>query len=412
MSFQSLKSMDVKGKTVLLRADLNVPRNGNTVTDTTRIDRLKPTITYLNKQGAKTLILSHFGRPEGERNPEMSVAFLTSALEKSWDLPVSFAQDCIGERAQNAVDNAKPGDIVLLENVRFHPGEKKNDPDFAKALASLGDIYVNDAFSASHRAHASTEGIAAFLPSAAGLLMEEELNALNAALENPKKPVLAVAGGSKISTKLGLLENLVTKVDFLVLGGGMANTFLHARGIKMGKSLCETDMAETARKITKKADESRCEIILPQDVVVATELKENAEHTTVDIYGIPEDHMAIDIGDKTIAYITEKVKSCRTVVWNGPMGVFEIKPFDTGTNAVAKIVAEQSKSGACTSVAGGGDTVAALENAGTSADFSYISTAGGAFLEWLEGKELPGVAALSKSEAKKPALDKQGRLIC
>ena len=396
MDFQSIKTLDIKGKTVLLRADLNVPKQDNHVTDTTRIDRLKPTITYLRDQGAKVLILSHFGRPEGEQNPEMSLAFLAPALEQNWGVSVRFAQECIGEAAKAAANTASSGDVILLENVRFHKGEKANDPEFSKELATLGDIYVNDAFSASHRAHASTAGIAEFLPSAAGLLMQEELDALTKALEIPEKPVLAVTGGSKISTKLGVLENLIEKVDFLVLGGGMANTFLYANGISMGASLCEKDMAETAKGIMEKAKSVGCEIILPKDVVVVRELKENAEHTIVDVNNIPDDQMAIDIGPETIAYITDRVKSSRTVVWNGPMGVFEIKPFDKGTNKIAEIVASQTKVGQCTSIAGGGDTVAALENAKAASDFSYISTAGGAFLEWLEGKELPGVVALCK----------------
>lgn len=396
MKFQTVKTLDIKDKTILLRADLNVPKQNNVVTDTTRIDRLKPTIDYLRTQGAKVLILSHFGRPEGEQNPEMSLVFLAPVLEQQWQTPVSFSQQCVGDIAQETAKHVKSGDVVLLENVRFHKGEKANDETFSKDLAALGDIYVNDAFSASHRAHASTAGIAQHLPSAAGLLMEEELNALSAALETPQKPVLAVTGGSKISTKLGVLENLIERVDYLVLGGGMANTFLAAQGYDMGRSLLEGDMLETARKIMDKAEKIGCEIILPRDVVTVKELKENAEHETVDVDSMASDHMAIDIGPKTIDYITEKVRTSRTVVWNGPMGVFEIKPFDNGTNAVAKIVAEQTQKGECTSIAGGGDTVAALENAESAANFSYISTAGGAFLEWLEGKELPGVKALEK----------------
>ncbi|MGH1376504.1 MAG: phosphoglycerate kinase [Alphaproteobacteria bacterium] len=396
MSFQTIKTLNVKDKTILLRADLNVPKQNNVVTDTTRIDRLKPTIDYLRTQGAKVLILSHFGRPEGEQNPEMSLVFLAPVLEQQWQTPVSFSQQCVGNIAQDTAKNIKSGDVALLENVRFHKEEKANDPTFAKELASLGDIYVNDAFSASHRAHASTAGIAHFLPSAAGLLMEEELCALTKALETPQKPVLAVTGGSKISTKLGVLENLIEKVDYLVLGGGMANTFLCAQGYDMGRSLLEKDMLDTARRVMEKAEKIGCEIILPRDVVAVKELKENAEHIIVDIDQIPSDHMAIDIGNKTIEYVCEKVRISKTVVWNGPMGVFEIKPFDNGTNTIAKAVAQQTQNGECTSIAGGGDTVAALENADSADLFSYISTAGGAFLEWLEGKELPGVQALKK----------------
>ncbi len=398
MDFQSIKTLDIKNKTILLRADLNVPKQRNTVTDTTRIDRLKPTIDYLRSKGAKILILSHFGRPEGEQNPEMSLAFLAPILEKQWGAPVHFCQQCTGDIAKEAAKSQKEGDITLLENVRFHREEKKNDPEFARTLASLGDIYVNDAFSASHRAHASTAGIAQFIPSAAGLLMEEELNALTKALETPQRPVLAVAGGSKISTKLDVLYNLIEKVQYLVLGGGMANTFLYATGINVGKSLCEKDMIDTAQAILEKAKSTGCEIILPKDVIAVTELKENAPHQCVDVNDIAEDQMAIDIGEKTIAYVNEKVKASKTIVWNGPMGVFEIKPFDNGTNAVATVVAQQSKNNACVSIAGGGDTVAALENANTAQDFSYISTAGGAFLEWLEGKDLPGVIALSQTK--------------
>ncbi len=395
MDFQSLKSLNITGKTILLRADLNVPKQNNTVTDTTRIDRLKPTIDYLRAQGAKILILSHFGRPEGEENLQMSLAFLAPVLEKQWGVPVRFSPTCIGERAQDAARNAKEGDVILMENLRFHKGEKSGDPAFAKELASLGDIYVNDAFSAAHRAHASTAIIAQFMPSAAGLLMEEELNALTRALEIPEKPVLAVTGGSKISTKLGVLTHLIEKVDYLVLGGGMANTFLHAQGRNMGKSLCEKDMAQTARDIMKKAEKIGCEIILPRDVVCVNELKENAPHKLLPVDQIGPDDMAIDIGTQSIEYIKEKLKICKTVVWNGPMGVFEIKPFDNGTNELAKAVAAQTKAKKCISVAGGGDTVAALDNAGILHDFTYISTAGGAFLEWLEGKDLPGVSALS-----------------
>ncbi len=393
MDFKTLRDFDLKNKTVLMRADLNVPKQNNVVTDTARIDRLKPTIDYLRDQGAKILILSHFGRPEGEQNPQMSLAFLAALLEKQWNTPVSFSPYCIGENAKQAARATQSGEITLLENVRFHKGEKANDPKFAAQLAELADIFVNDAFSVSHRAHASTEGLAHLLPCAAGMLMEEELNALNAALEAPEKPVLAVAGGSKISTKLDVLANLIEKVDYLVLGGGMANTFLYAQDNKLGKSLCEKDMADTARNIMEKAKNIGCEIILPRDVVTVTDLKENAPHKTVNITDIDENAMAIDVGPQSIAYITEKINISKTVVWNGPLGVFEIKPFDKGTNQIAKAVAQSS----AISVAGGGDTVAALENAGVIQDFTYISTAGGAFLQWLEGKDLPGVAALAKN---------------
>ncbi|MEZ5919132.1 MAG: phosphoglycerate kinase [Alphaproteobacteria bacterium] len=396
MHFKSIRDMDLKGKRVLLRADLNVPAQRGRVTDTTRIDRLKPTIDHLRKEGAKIIILSHFGRPEGEQNPEMSLAFLVPALEKCWGADIRFAPDCIGDKARAVADALGNGDILLLENLRFHKGEKANDPSFAAALACLGDIYVNDAFSASHRAHASTEGLAHLLPPAAGLLMEGELNALNAALDAPEKPVAAIAGGSKISTKLKVLYNLVEKVDYLILGGGMANTFLFAQGADIGSSLCEKEMAEEARKIMIHAKKTGCKIILPVDCVCVTEIKSNADIQTVKADQIPADHMAIDIGPESIKNISETLENCKTLVWNGPMGVFEIPPFDTGTNAVAACVAALTQKGALTSIAGGGDTLAALENAGIkSGGLSYISTAGGAFLEWLEGKPLPGVAALS-----------------
>ncbi|MCB1591607.1 MAG: phosphoglycerate kinase [Alphaproteobacteria bacterium] len=396
LDFPTVRDIDLAGKTVLLRADLNVPKHNSQISDHTRIDRLKPTLDFLRENKAKTVVISHFGRPDGDRNPQMSLAFLTPVLEKRWEAPVTFAPDCIGDQTKDIIGRMKPGDVVLLENVRYYKEEEQNDPEFAKALAGLGDLYVNDAFSAAHRAHASTEGITRHLPSAAGLLMEEELNALSAALVAPQRPVMAFTGGSKISTKLKVLNNLIPKVDFLVLGGAMANTFLHAQGHNVGNSMCETEMADEARKIMAFAQKSECEIILPQDVVTVRELKENAEHNTVDVSAIPSDNSAIDLGERSIAYICEKIKSCKTVLWNGPLGVFEIKPFDAGTNAVAKAVAEQTRKKLCTSVAGGGDTVAALENAGVTEDFSYISTAGGAFLEWLEGKTLPGVQALLK----------------
>lgn len=397
MTFQTIRDLDLKGKTVLLRADLNVPKQNHTVTDTTRIDRLKPTIDCLREKGAKILILSHFGRPEGEQNPEMSLAFLTPVLEKCWDTEVNFCPDCIGDVAKYASKSLENGQIMLMENVRFYKGEEQNDPEFTAKLAELGDIYVNDAFSAAHRAHASTEGLAHLLPSAAGLLMEEELNALQKALGAPEKPVLAVAGGSKISSKLNVLKNLVEKVDYLVLGGGMANTFLFAQGHDLGKSLCEKDMVEEAKAILAKAEKIGCKIILPIDVIAVTALKENAPSKTVLASAIPADHMAIDIGEQSIKFLQDTIAKCKTIVWNGPMGVFEIKPFDNGTNEVAKAAAAATKAGKLASIAGGGDTVAALENAGAASDFTYISTAGGAFLEWLEGKPLPGVDALKNS---------------
>lgn len=394
-SFKTVRDYDLAGKRVLLRADLNVPRHKGKVTDTTRIDRLKGTIDYLCENGARVLILSHFGRPEGEQNPEMSLAFLLPILEERWNTDVRFYRGDIGEDAEDFSDSVEPGEVALIENIRFHKGEKSNDPAFAKNLARMGDIYVNDAFSAAHRAHASTEGVAHLLPNAAGLLMEEELSALNKALGSPQKPVTAIAGGSKISTKLGVLNNLVEKVDYLILGGGMANTFLHARGANIGASLCEKDMADEALAIMDKARQAGCRILLPEEMVTVTELKTNAPHEDTDSQNIPADRMAVDVSAQSCRDILATIKECKTILWNGPLGVFEIPPFDNGTNILAKTVAQRTKDGAYISIAGGGDTVSALDNAGVLDDFSYISSAGGAFLEWLEGKTLPGVAALA-----------------
>ena len=401
MNFKTLKDFDLKGRTVLLRADLNVPAKDGKVTDSTRIDRLKPTIDYLVAQGAKILVLSHFGRPKGGPDPEFSLKFLLPALQKSWGRAVAFADDCVGPKAKALVDSLKPGEIGLLENLRFYKGEEANDPAFVKELAASGDIYINDAFSAAHRAHASTEGLAHVMPAGAGLLMEAELTALNRALENPQHPVAAIVGGAKISTKLELLGNLVEKTDILILGGGMANTFLFAKGIDVKKSLCETNMADQARAIMGKAKQEKCEIILPVDGLAAREFKADTLHETCGINMVPHDHMILDIGPLTLEMLEKKIHHCKTVVWNGPMGAFEIPPFDSGTTELAKYVAQQTKKGKLVSVAGGGDTVAALEHAGVAGDFTYVSTAGGAFLEWLEGKTLPGVAALY--QAKKAA---------
>lgn len=398
MTFQTITNLDLHNKTVLLRADLNVPVQSGKVTDTTRIDRLKPTIDHLRAAGAKVLVLSHFGRPEGEHNPQMSLAFLTAALQSSWGVDVSFVPECIGPVAEKAAASLQPGQIALLENVRFHKGEEANESAFAQQLARLGDIYVNDAFSAAHRAHASTEGLAHLLPSAAGLLMQAELEALDKALGSPQKPVCAVTGGSKISTKLSILKHLVDKVDVLVLGGAMANTFLFAQGADVGGSMYEAGMADEARSIMNYAAQRGCRIVVPVDSVCVTEIKPDAPYQVLDSKAIPPEMRAIDAGPATIVEITKLLDDCRTVVWNGPMGVFEIKPFDAGTNALALAVAERTRAGKIVSIAGGGDTVAALENAGAADDFTYISTAGGAFLEWLEGKTLPGVAALMKPQ--------------
>lgn len=399
MSFKTLRDYDLKGKRVLVRADLNVPAKDGKVTDTTRIDRLKDTIDYLTSHGAKTILLSHFGRPKGGFESEFSQEFLAPVCARSWGKNVSFAKDCIGEVAQNAVAALKDGEIVLLENVRFHKGEEKNDPALVAEFAKLGDIYVNDAFSAAHRAHASTEGLAHRMPTAAGFLMEAELNALNNALETPKKPVIAIVGGSKISSKLSVLNNLVKKVDYLFLGGGMANTFLVAQGIEVGKSLCERDMVDEAKTIMATAAKAGCEILLPIDRVCVTKFGENAPFEIRDTNNMPADEEAVDVGPATIEKLEDVLAGCNTALWNGPMGVFEVKPFDKGTNDLARAVASLTQKGGLVSVAGGGDTVSALENAGAANDFTYISSAGGAFLEWLEGKELPGVAALTAYKA-------------
>lgn len=401
MNFKTLKDFDLKGKTVLLRADLNVPIDEDyAVTDTTRIDRLKPTIDYLSQQGARTLILSHFGRPDGQKRPAYSLKFLLPELKKSWGIDVPFAEDCIGPEAKALKDSLKPGGIGLLENVRFHKGEEANDKNFAQELASLGNIYINDAFSAAHRAHASTEALAHILPAGAGFMVEAELKALHDVLENPEKPVAAVVGGAKISTKLEVLNNLVDKVDMLVLGGGMANTFMHAMGIDVKASLCETDMVDQARAIMKKASKVGCDLVTPVDVVVDVMMKEKGVPPDFcAIYDVPPGHMILDIGPQTLKLLKEKLGKCKTVVWNGPLGAFEIKPFNEGTVRVAKFVAEQTQAGKMKSVAGGGDTLAALEQAGVADKFTYVSTAGGAFLEWLEGKTLPGVAALCGMKA-------------
>ena len=392
--FKTLGDYDFSGKRVLVRADLNVPMQDGAVSDATRIERFAPTAAALAAKGAKVIVLSHFGRPKG-RDASQSLAPLVAPLAKAVGRPVAFADDCIGPTAQALVDKMKNGDVALLENLRFHKGEEKNEAAFVKALAVLGDIYVNDAFSCAHRAHASTEGIAHVLPSAAGLSMQAELDALSKALDRPKRPVAAVIGGSKISTKLDLIGNLVSRVDILAIGGGMANTFLFAKGISIGRSLCESDMAETARRIMADAETAGKQIVLPVDAVVAGALTDSAGAETVPIGRIPADKMILDIGPLSVAETLRIFDGALTLVWNGPVGAFEHVPFDAGTTALARGVAERTKAGKLMSVAGGGDTVAALAKAGAVDAFSYVSTAGGAFLEWLEGKELPGVAALA-----------------
>jgi phosphoglycerate kinase len=395
--WNTLDTLDVKGKTVLVRADLNVPMDGDKVTDSTRIDRFAPTAKELAAKGAKVVILSHFGRPKDGPAPEFSQNKLVEPLAKALGAPVAFATDCIGKTATDAIAALPFGGVLLLENVRFHKGEEKNDPAFAKSLAALGDVYVNDAFSAAHRAHASTATLAELLPAAAGRLMQAELEALSKALANPQRPLLAVVGGAKVSTKLELLGNLISKVDKLVIGGAMANTFLLAQGKPVGRSLAEADLVATAKEIMAKATASKCQLLLPEDVVVAGEFKAGTFSRVVSVDTIPPDMMALDIGPLSIARYIKELAECKTVVWNGPLGAFEISPFDAATKALAQEVARLTQAGKVLSVAGGGDTVAALEAAGVANKFSYVSSAGGAFLEWLEGKELPGVTALLRA---------------
>ncbi|MEX3010381.1 phosphoglycerate kinase [Hoeflea sp. TYP-13] len=395
--FKTLDSLtDIAGKRVLTRVDLNVPVQDGQVSDTTRIERIAPTLRELSSKGAKVILLAHFGRPKGAVVESMSLEPISHKVEEVLDHRVHFAADCIGKEAHDAVEAMVNGDILLLENVRFHAGEEKNDPAFAKQLAENGDIYVNDAFSAAHRAHASTEGLAHLLPSYAGRTMQAELEALEKGLGNPARPVVAIVGGAKVSTKLDLLMNLVGKVDALVIGGGMANTFLAAKGTDVGKSLCEHDLAATAKQIMIEAASNSCAIVLPVDAVVAKEFKAGAECETVDIKAVPSDAMILDVGDKSVSSINDWIGRASTLVWNGPLGAFEIEPFDEATVAAAKFAAAQTAEGLLTSVAGGGDTVAALNHAGVAGDFSYVSTAGGAFLEWMEGKPLPGVDALKR----------------
>ncbi|MEP1209706.1 MAG: phosphoglycerate kinase [Rhizobiaceae bacterium] len=395
MQFKTIDDLpDVAGQRLLVRVDINVPMDGAKVTDLTRIERIKPTIVELSDRGAKVILLAHFGRPKGQVVPEMSLAPVTPALQQVFDRPVGFADDCCGASAIDAIAAMENGAILLLENTRFHPCEENNNPPFGKELADLGDIFINDAFSAAHRAHASTVGIALHLPSYAGRTMQTELEALQKGLGNPAHPVIAIVGGAKISTKLDLLGNLLSRVDHLVIGGGMANTFLAAQGKPVGKSLCEHDLAETARSILDRAAADECEIILPSDVVVAEGFAAHSPNHVVDADHVPDDAMILDAGPKTLALIETRIMSARTLVWNGPLGAFELAPFDAATVAAAQVAARQTREAGLTSVAGGGDTVAALNHAGVVDDFTYVSTAGGAFLEWMEGKELPGVAAL------------------
>ena len=388
---------DLTGKTVLVRVDLNVPMDGAKVTDDTRLRAMLPTVLELSDRSAMVLLLSHFGRPKGEVRPDMSTAQLVLPVHRLAGRSVRFIEDCQGPEAKRALTTMLPGNIGILENTRFHLGEEKNDPELAKAMAALGDYYVDDSFSTAHRAHASTEGITRFLPSFAGRAMEAELKALERALGSPDRPVAAVVGGAKVSTKLGVLSHLVSKVDHLIIGGGMANTFLAARGVNIGKSLCEHELTGEANAIFDRAEEAGCTIHLPYDVVVAKEFAPNPPGVrTVNVHEVASDEMILDIGPAAVEALADVLKTCRTLVWNGPLGAFEMPPFDEATVALAKIAAALTKEGSLVSVAGGGDTVAALNHAGVAGDFTFVSTAGGAFLEWMEGRTLPGVAALEQ----------------
>lgn len=394
MAWKTIDDLGLAGKVVLTRVDINVPMEGGVVTDATRIEKIAPTVEDIIARGGKVVLLAHFGRPKGKVVDEMSLRHVVGAVQVALGRKVVFGADCVGPVAAAAIAAAGSGDVVLLENTRFHAGEEKNDPALAAEMAALGDIYVNDAFSAAHRAHSSTEGLARLLPAAAGRLMEAELRALEAALGTPERPVVAVVGGAKVSTKLDLLGNLVSKVDHLVIGGGMANTFLVAQGIEVGKSLAERDMAATALEILSKANAAGCSIHLPVDIVVAREFKAGAANETLPVDACPADAMILDAGPATVAKLRLVFEASKTLIWNGPLGAFEIEPFNAATNAAAREAADLTRAGKLISVAGGGDTVAALNQAGAAGDFTFISTAGGAFLEWMEGKELPGVAAL------------------
>ena len=393
-AFRTLDDVDPHGKRVLVRVDLNVPVKDGAVTDDTRVKAVAPTIAELADKGGKVLLLAHFGRPKGGRDPSQSLKVVVPALAAALGRPVGFVDDCVGPDVAAAVANMVPGDVILLENTRFHAGEEKNDPALVAELAANGDLYVNDAFSAAHRAHASTEGLARALPAYAGRSMQAELDALGKALGSPQRPVIAIVGGAKVSSKIDLLENLVGRVDVLVIGGGMANTFLAAQGKAVGKSLCEHDLADTARRILAAAEKSGCAIVLPTDAVVAREFKANADNETVSVDAVPADAMILDAGPASVDAVRARIDGAKTLVWNGPLGAFELTPFDAATVAAARHAADRTDAGALLSVAGGGDTVAALNHAGVAERFSYVSTAGGAVLEWLEGKPLPGVEAL------------------
>lgn len=397
MDFEKLKSIarvDVKGKRVIVRADLNVPVKDGVVTDATRLERLLPGLKDLSERGARVVVISHFGRPKGAPEPEFSLVPVAARLEELLGRPVVFMPDCVGSDVERSIGALEPGDVAVLENLRFHRGEEKNDKDFAAKLAALGDIYVNDAFSAAHRAHASTDGLAHLLPAYAGPLMLEEIDALRAVLEEPERPTAALVGGAKVSSKIPILKHLIDKVDKLIIGGGMANTFLLSHGVDIGKSLAEPDLVGTAREIMAAAKARGCAVVLPIDAVIARAFRAGETHAVVPTLAVPSDAMILDVGPKSIAHMKQVLEECKTLLWNGPLGAFEIAPFGEGTFALAREAARLTREGKLTTVAGGGDTVAALNAAGATADFTYVSTAGGAFLEWLEGRELPGVAAL------------------
>jgi phosphoglycerate kinase len=394
MTFRTLDTADLAGKTALVRVDFNVPVEGGKITDDTRLRSALPTIRYLSTQGAKVVLLAHFDRPKGKVVPAMSLAFVAEPLGKLLEQEVAFASDCVGPEAAKVIAGLEKGGVALLENVRFHAGEESNDAAFAAELAKLGDVYVNDAFSAAHRAHASTEALARALPSYPGLAMQRELEALDSALGNPQKPVIGIVGGSKVSTKLDLLNNLVAKLDRLAIGGGMANTFLFAQGHDIGGSLCEKDLADTARQIIEKAKAAGCELLLPVDVVVAKKVAPGVDAQTRQLSDVQPDDLILDAGPESVKRLLAAMDASKTLIWNGPLGVFEVPPFDEATVAAAKHAAQLAKSGKIVAVAGGGDTVSALNHAGVVGDMTFVSTAGGAFLEWMEGKTLPGVAAL------------------
>ena len=397
MSWKTLCQMDLNGKRVLTRVDLNVPIVDGKITDATRIKKIVPTVNEIIKKGGTPILLAHMGRPKGERHPNLSLSQLQEELQTYFKSKVIFASDCIGPSAKTVLQIVKKGEIILLENTRFYPEEEENDPKFAASLAALADLFCNDAFSASHRAHASTTGLAKYLPSCAGKLMEAELKALESVLGQPKRPVVTVVGGAKISTKIALLENLIEKVDCMIIGGAMANTFLFSKGFNVGRSLVEESLKPTALKILNKAEKYSCRVILPTDVIIAKELSQNAPTSVVSANECPKNYMILDAGPSTVDIIKQCICSAKTILWNGPLGAFEVSPFDEATSQAAKYASEKTKNGDLISVAGGGDTVAALNKAGVTKSFTYVSTAGGAFLEWLEGRDLPGVACLTEN---------------